>query len=713
MSRQQARKKDKSQGIGSGTRSSSPARQHQGRTDETRLSPVRSAETGGPGGFSRRDALATLVLGLLIAVCYFPVLSAGFVWDDVVFTEDPLIHQMSGLSNIWFAPADIKQEGHYWPLVYTSFWLEHKLWGLAPLGYHLVNVLLHVVNCVLVWRLLQRLAVPGAWVIAAVFAVHPLHVESVAWVIERKDLLSALFYLTAVLTWIRFVETPGWRRYGLALALFTAGLLSKSVVVTLPAALLIWHWWQQGRITATDLLRLVPFFLVGLGITMADLAFYASREPLTLGYSWIERVLIAAHALWFYVGKLLWPTELAVIYPLWDIRVGEPLAWAYVVAALAVAALLWFGRHRMGRGALAGALFFTVTLSPVLGFVDYGYMQFSFVADRFQYLAGLGVLTILIGGGVHGAHKLPDGWKRGVTGLFVAVLALLGTLTWQQASMYRDEITFFSHVVSLNPAGRSAHHNLGKALIKAGRPEEGLAASRIAVRQRPDFADAYVNLGLALLKLDRSKEAEEHFVRALALDPRHADARHNVANVQRAREQYMEAVESYRAVIEIDSRHALAYAGLGDALFHLHRYGEAIQALTRALSLQPDLPEAGALHGTMGLAAQKLGQSKVAAGYFKRALEIHPRDAIALDQLAKLRFGQQRYEEALGLYQKLVEVNPDHAQHHANLGVTLYHLDRPDDALRSFERALALNPDLAMANTGLEEVRNILRPRGP
>ena len=207
--------------------------------------------------------------------------------------------------------------------------------GFEPLGYHLVNVLLHLVNSVLVWRLLLRLAVPAAWTVAALFAVHPLHVESVAWIIERKDLLSALFYLTAVFAWMRFVEAPGRRRYVLALALFTAGLLSKSVVVTLPAALIIWHCWKRGGVTRADFRRLAPFFAVGLCITMADFVLYASRVPLSLGYSMVERLLIAARAWWFYAGKLLWPVDLAVIYPLWEIRAGDPVAWAYVLAAAA------------------------------------------------------------------------------------------------------------------------------------------------------------------------------------------------------------------------------------------------------------------------------------------------------------------------------------------------------------------------------------------
>ena len=267
-------------------------------------------------------------------------------------------------------------------------------------------MLLHLLNSLLVWRLLLRLAVPGAWVAAAVFAAHPTHVESVAWIIERKDVLSGLFYLTAVLVWLRFLEQPRPWRYGLALLLFAAGLLSKSIVVTLPAALLIVQWWKEGRIAVRDLQRVAPFFLVALLITAVDLSSIGSRHSL-LDYSLPERMLVASRALWFYAGKLAWPTDLAVIYPRWDISLGDPWAWLYLAGATALAATLWFMRHRVGRGPLAGALFFAVTLSPVLGFVNHGYMKYSFVADRFQYLAGIGVIAVLIGAAVHGAGRLP------------------------------------------------------------------------------------------------------------------------------------------------------------------------------------------------------------------------------------------------------------------------------------------------------------------
>ncbi len=685
-----------------------------------------------PDGFLRRYGLTALTFGLLVGAAYFPALRGGFVWDDVVFTEEPVLHTWPGLWSIWFSPADIRNEGHYWPVVYTSFWLEHMLWGLAPLGYHAVNLLLHWVNSVLVWRLLARLAVPGAWAVAAVFAVHPLHVESAAWVIERKDLLSALFYLTAALTWIRFVETPGRGRYALALALFTAGLLSKSVVVTLPAALLIWHWAKRRRIAAADLFRLAPFFAVGLAVTLGDLWYYTSREPLALGYSLVERLLIACRALWFYAGKLLWPTDLAVIYPLWDVRAGDPAAWAWAAAAAAAAAFLWLGRHRLGPGPLAGALFYVVMLAPVLGFVDYGYMQFSFVADRYQYLAGIGVLAVLVGGAAWGVGRLPEGYAIGARGLLAAVLALLGVLTWNQSRIYKDEIAFFSHIVSLNPAARDAYLNLGTAFFEAGKFDDGLAASRLAVKHRPDSAGAHSNVGRALLKLERLDEAERHLRRALQLDPRSATARQNLAELLRRRGRLQEAVEAYRAVLRIGSHDLRAFAGMGTALFAMKRYEEALAAAEKALSLKPDRAIAVSMHLLTGRAAQALGRPDQAERHFRRAAEMDPQSPWPLAELANLRTAQQRFDEArehlrrarelspgdpailhtvaetlrkrgrrelaLETYGAALELDPEFAPAHAGRGIALFHSGRHADAVAAMDRALGLQPDLPVAS---------------
>ena len=611
---------------GSSPRANAPGAAESGKRP---ASPVPGQATRFLDRFSRRGALAAFALALLAGVCYLPaMLWGGFVWDDFIWYQSEAVLEWSGLGAIWSWPSGIERERHYWPLTYTTFWLEHKIWGLEPAGYHMVNVLLHLLNSLLVWRLLLRLAVPGAWVVAAVFAAHPLHVESVAWIIERKDVLSGLFYLTAVLVWLRFLEQPRPWRYGLSLLLFVAGLLSKSVVVTLPAALLIVQWWKTGRITGKDLQRLAPFFLVALLITVGDLYSYDSGRY-NLDYSWPERVLIASRALWFYAGKLAWPTELSVIYPLWDINLGDPWAWLYPAAAMALAAVLWFTRHRIGRGPLAGALFFAVTLSPVLGFVHYGFMQYSLVADRFQYLAGIGVMAVIIGAAVHGASRLSGGLRIGGTGLLIVLLAILATTTWRQADLYRDDVTFFNHIVSLNPKARHAHRNLSQGLIKAGRLEEALAAARIAAEQRPDEARSYTLLGQILANLKRLDEAEENFrraleidpsrkkeirslaflgrmswqwdrlqaaekflSRALELDPGNREALEYLARSYLSRKRYHEALDMYRKLAEVDPGNATTHNNIAGILYYLGQSEAAVRSFERALSLDPTLDEA-------------------------------------------------------------------------------------------------------------------------
>ena len=653
---------------------------------------------------ARRGVLPSggaLLLGALVVAVYLPALRAGFVWDDSILVNESVVHEWSGLWNIWFSPADIEREAHYWPVVYTSFWLEHKLWGLAPLGYHAVNVLLHLVNVLLIWRLLGRLAAPGAWTVAAVFAVHPLHVESVAWVIERKDVLSALFYLTAALTWIRFTEAPRPGRYLLALGLFTAGLLSKSIVVTLPAALLIWHWWQAGRITRTDLTRLAPFFAVALAVTAADLAFYSSREPLALGYSLVERVLIAARALWFYAGKLLWPTDLIVIYPLWEISAADRVAWTYVLGAAALAALLWFGRERFGRGPLAGVLFFAVTLSPVLGFVDYGYMQFSLVADRFQYLAGLGVLAVLVGAAAQGASRLQASRKRLAAGGLAVVLALLGAQTWMQARIWRDGVTLFSHIVAYNPDARDAHLNLVGPLADAGRLDEALAAARIGVERRPDNADAHTNLGSVLVRLERWDEADAVLRTALGLDPRHPGLHQNLGEALRRRGRYGEAIEMYGNALDADPDLALAHGGLGIALFESGRHDEALAALDRALALEPDGPSAGNISLFAGRAARAAGRLDAAEAHFRRAAALEPEGVAPLMELSNVLAARGERAEAVEHLRRARQAQPNDPATLHNIGERLRQAGRRDEALASYREALSIDPDFASAHVGI------------
>ena len=567
-----------------------------------RKSPMPAAS---PAPVMFPGVFAGAALCLLVAVSYFPALSAGFVWDDMVLTGSTSLRTWSGLADIWFTPSGLSQhEGHYWPLLYTLFWLEHKLWGLTPLGYHVVNLLLHTGVVLLLWRLLRRLGVPGAWFAAAVFAVHPLHVESVAWVIGRKDILATLFYLSSVLAYIRFTEMPrGGRRGGhylLAMMLFVLGLLSKSITVTLPAALLLWHWWRHGRVTMADFRRTLPFFLVGLGIALADYAYYIGNQHTAFAYSPLERGLIAARALAFYAGKLLWPTGLTGVYPRWEPNVGDVLAWSCAAGFAAVVAVLWHWRRRLGRGPLTGVLFFALALSPVLGFVDFGYMWYSFVADRYQYLAGIGLIAVAAGAagracqwglGALPAHRTrPARLAIGVAG--AAILAVAGLLTWNQAGIYRDSVTFFTHVTTHNPQARDAHFNLGNYLQLEGRYGEVHAAYQTALARQPDNPELLNNIGALLQKQGRHEEAIARFREALRLKPRHQKALRNIAVALINQRRYAEGVAAVQQMIARypDDAQAHQLAGLG--LFHLNRKAEALQHYDRALVLNPNLETA-------------------------------------------------------------------------------------------------------------------------
>ena len=699
---------------------------------------------------------ASVALCLLVAVSYFPALAAGFVWDDeIILTRATPLHTWPGLAQIWFTPrALLPYEGHYWPLLYTTFWLEHKLWGLAPLGYHVVNLLLHTGVVLLLWRLLRRLEVPGAWFAAAVFAVHPLHVESVAWVIGRKDMLATVFYLAAVLAYIRYAEMPrGQRRGGpylLAVALFVLGLLSKSITITLPVALLLWHWWRHGRVTLADGRRTLPFFLVGLGIALAEYAYSVGNNSISFGYTPLERGLIAARALAFYAGKLLWPAGLTGIYPRWEPGIGDVLAWGCAIGFAAVVAVLWHWRRPLGRGPLAGVLFFAVALSPVLGFVDFGYMEFSFVADRYQYLAGIGLIAVVAGAAGRACQlslaTLPEHRTQparlaiGAAG--AAILAVAGLLTWNQTGLYRNPGTFFTHVIAHNPQARHAHSNLGVYLAAEGHDREALAAYQIAHERQPDNPDLLNNIGVLLLNQDRHAEAIARFRAALRLNPQHQNTMRNLAaaldslgaqlsnqgrheeaitryrevlrlnpqhqdamnnlatmlsniGVQRLNQgRHEEAMAHFREALRLHPQHRDAMGNMARVLIDQGRYAAALASMQQVIAHYPDDVQA---HHLLGGLLSKQGRPEEAIAHFHEVLRLNPQHPTALRDIAGMRMNQGRYAEGLASAQQTIARDPDDAQAHQLAGLGLFHLDRKADALRHYDRALALDPNLTLA----------------
>ncbi len=583
-----------------------------------------------PGNLSprRQHAFALLSLFLLTCVVYFPAVNAGFVWDDSIMRELKAVSSWEGIWQFWFDPETAYtqegrwREGHYWPLFYTTFWIEHKLWGFSPAGYHTVNILIHFANTALVWRLLRRLSVPGAWFAAAVFTVHPLHAESVAWIMARKDTLSTLFCLSSLAVWLRYLDSRSYMHYAGSLLLFAAAMLCKPVAVVFPATMMIIRWWQEGFITRTYLLRVLPFFLLGFSIAVADMLFYKNIQPVSFDHSVIERVLIAAQSLCFYAGKLFWPAELAVIYPRWDVSASDPVDWLYFVAVVASVSALWLLRHRSGRGPLACALFFGITLLPVLGFIDYGYMTYSFVADRYQYLAGTGVI-VLFAAALQSFR--PAGIQSAVKKFFcLALLAVLGAAAWNHTNNFKNEITLFRHIISLNPQAHTAHLNLAYALLRSdGGQREALPIAREAVRQQPNYYSSHNVLGAVLSVLGEHEEAEKHLKRSIKLKPEYAPAYLNLAENFRGRKYYEEALELYDEAIRINPDYPLPYVGKGYMLFELKRYEEAVSNLKHAFSLNPYLEMAPRMHNLIGRALLNMGgRDKEAEWHLRRAKKL-------------------------------------------------------------------------------------------
>jgi hypothetical protein len=388
---------NKKRNVNTRTRDRRPAAASDGRTTwSTSLERL----------FLQRSAwLVALGIVCLTLLVYAPAISAGFIWDDDHYvTENMTLRSLAGLKQIWLDPKATPQ---YYPLVHTGFWVEYHLWGLDPKGYHLVNVLLHAANAVLVWLVLKRLGVPGALWAALIFALHPVHVESVAWVTERKNVLSTLFYLSAMLAYWRFwpadgaqPQTGAWRWYGLALLLFVFALLSKTVTCSLPAAILLIRWWKTGRLASRDWLLTAPMFAVGLALALLTVYLekhHVGAQGEEFTWSYLDRVLIAGRAIWFYAGKLIWPSNLIFIYPRWNIDASVWWQYVFPLAAAGVVLALLVLRNRLGRAPLTAVLFFIGTLTPALGFFDVYPMRYSFVADHFQYLASLGLIVLFAG----------------------------------------------------------------------------------------------------------------------------------------------------------------------------------------------------------------------------------------------------------------------------------------------------------------------------
>ena len=471
---------------------------------------------------------------LLVFLAYLPALHGGFVWDDDSWTTklSALFQDTSGLHSIWFQPMALQQ---YYPLTGTTFWLDYQLWKFWTTPYHVENVLLHALAALLFWRLLLRLQLPGAWLASAIFALHPVMVESVAWITERKNVLSLVLYLGAGLAYLRYAQRVTRDKcqvtgsenvvpasilsratclpaeasakaghpslfYGLAFILFLGALLAKTTAFSLPAAILLIGWWQRGQIRwRADVLPTLPFFALALGLCALTAwleKYHVGAQGSDFDLTFPQRCLIAGRAFWFYPGKLFWPAKLCFVYPRWQPDPGSVWQWLQPATAIGILFTLWLARGRIGRGPATALFFYVGTLFPVLGFMNAYGMRYSFVWDHWVYLSALGVIALAAALVVRVAESLRT--PAVVYGFAAIVLPVLGLLTWRQCGMYTNLETLWRQTLARDPDSTMVHNNLGILLENQGRIEEAMEHYHQAIQINPNDREALNNLALVL-----------------------------------------------------------------------------------------------------------------------------------------------------------------------------------------------------------------------
>lgn len=588
-----------------------------------------------------RRALAALFGLAALLVVYGPALNGGFVWDDDAWTSklEPLFSTSGGLWRIWANDPLLQQ---YYPLTATTFWLDWHLWRDWTLPYHIENVLLHGLCAALLGVVLTRLKLPGAWLTAAVFAFHPVMVESVAWITERKNALSLALTLGSLLA---YGNAAGWwmdekplkaRSWWLALVLCLAALLAKITAFVLPPTLLLIAWWKRGRLSwRHDLRPALPFFVLtfALGVLVWWLeTHHVGAEGREFEATLAQRTISAGRVAWFYPWKLLWPADLCFIYPDWRL---EPAAWWHWLFPISVPLTL-VAAWRVGRGLFIALLFYLGALAPVLGFLNVYGALYSPVWDHWAYVPAIGILAPL------GAWLRP---KVRVIG-WVPLVALLAFLSWKQSAQYRGKQELWIETIARNPKAWMALSNRGISLVLEGRMDEGIEHLRRAIEVRGVYPKAWGNLGSALLRHGRHEEAIEAYQQVLRQDP---------------------------------SLAGFARKNIGGALLMLGRQQEALEQLHAAHELAPEDDEIRPASGN---------EAAQAVGHLIATLDRDPNNLEAAGSLADLYVQQHRAKEALPLLDELLRQQPDNLIARHNRAIAAFELGQFAEARRIYEEVL-------------------------
>src|SRR5271166_6066450 len=607
----------------------------------TKITTTSLGVKGAPSWFSRGWLWGPILI-LSVILTYTPVWKAGFIYDDgLLLTANPCVVGPLGLKEIWTTSAADNS-----PLLFTTFWLEHALWGLEPLPYHLVTVLLHGACAILLWRVLCSLRVQGAWLGAALWALHPVAVESVAWISEMKNTESGLFFLLSILFFVRWLRsrdldgrTGGGWNYTLTLIFAALAMASKSSTVILPVVLCLCAWWMEGRWRWRNVPRVLPIFLMSiagsaLSIWTQGLALAQAVTDPQLVRTWPGRLATAGDAVWFYLGKLLWPHPLITIYPRWQIDTTQWVSYLPLLAVIVILSIFWLKRELWSRACFFAFAYFIAALLPVLGLIDNPIFRFSLVFDHFQYLGSIGPLA-LVGTGLAWFSDLTIPKKPWLqSSLCAGLLLILGMASWQRTWAYESHETLWTDTLAKNPDSWLGHCNLGLALFQKGQVDDAIAQYEKALEIYPNYVAAHYNLGNALLQKGQLDAALAQYEKAVEIDPNDAAAHINLGNALFQKEQLDEAVAQFQKAVEINPNDAEAQYNLGNAFFQKGQLDEAVAQFQKALKIDPN---SFATHYNLGGALFQKGQLDKAITQFQEVLRLKPDFSPAQDNLAKVQ----------------------------------------------------------------------------
>jgi tetratricopeptide (TPR) repeat protein len=682
-----------------------------------------------------RNILVCLFIVIATISVYWPVQSYDFVnFDDGTYVyENGHVQKGLTLEGISWAFTTL-HAGNWHPLTWLSHMLDCQLYGMNPGRHHLTNLLLHLANTVLLFFVFRKMT-GSLWqsgLVAALFAIHPLHVESVAWISERKDVLSAFFWMLTLWSYIWYVEHPKVNRYLLVILFFALGLMSKPMLVTLPFVLLLLDFYllrrfkfQPPDVSAKAnqksnnfrlILEKIPLFVL-VAVSSAVTFFAQKKGGAVMSLEILPFNVRIANALVSYVkylGKMVYPSKLAVLYP----HPGM-LPWWKIAGACLILASISFLAVRVVKQSpyfAVGWLWYVGTLVPVIGLVQVGGQA---MADRYTYIPLIGIFIII----AFGVPELVAQWrfrKIWLTASAAAFLTILVAITWKQIGYWKNGITLFTHALKVTSNNYVSHNNLGNALAKQGRPEEAIEQYLLALQIKPYYAEAYNNLGNALEKQGLLAKAGEKYLHALRVKPDYAEAHNNLGNVLDKQGRTAEAIEHYLQALKIKPDFVKAHNNLGNALHKQGRIEEAMEHYLQALQIKPDFagvhynmgnalaennrpeeaiahytkaleisPEFTDAHINIGIALEKQGKTAEAIEHYQKVLVIEPRSPMGLEKLARSFKRMKKYQKALFFYNEILKVLPGNPAVYYNIACVYALQNQVEDAIWWLKKAVA------------------------